>query len=272
MECRGYGPCEIPGVTEAAKVADAVYDDAACRQVGHADVLERLCGRMRVDEPLYHAARRRFEARVESAGGALRAQLARLRAAGTELERRATAQAAAPRAELERRSGSRLQRQYRSASGGGVPWTVDETSGNYLAHERARYSCVNCSGDVVPEKDLVGCWPLWPQFAPDELRYRCTRTWSVDPGLDQPQAYRSQPQPLPCWQTCWAPTSEDASDAAHCTPPCPTAGVPSASAWRREWLRERAAFEAVPGEGSGWAKTMAFVTPKNPDDFIWNVY
>ena len=33
----------------------------------------------------------------------------------------------------------------------------------YLAHERARFSCVECSGDVVPEKDLLGCWPLWTQ-------------------------------------------------------------------------------------------------------------
>ena len=45
----------------------------------------------------------------------------------------------------------------------------------YKPHERARYSCANCSGDVVPEKDLVGCWPLWAQFGPDELSYRCTR-------------------------------------------------------------------------------------------------
>ena len=24
----------------------------------------------------------------------------------------------------------------------------------------------------MPEKDLVGCWPLWPQFGPDELEFR----------------------------------------------------------------------------------------------------
>ena len=153
-----------------------------------------------------------------------------------------------------------------------MPWVVDETAPHYQAHERARYSCVNCSGDVVPEKDLVGCWPLWPQFAPDELRFRCTRRWSVDPGHDQPQAYRTQPQPLPCWQTCWTPTGARPTDVAHCTPACPSSGVLSASAWRREWLREREAFEAKPGEGRDWAQTMAFVPHKNPDDFIWNLY
>ena len=65
-------------------------------------------------------------------------------------------------------SDSTMLRKRRAwASGGGVPWVVDEHNNWYLPHERARFSCKRCSGDVVPEKDLLGCWPLWPQFAPD---------------------------------------------------------------------------------------------------------
>ena len=60
-----------------------------------------------------------------------------------------------------------------------MPWWVDEHNNWYLPHERARFSCKRCSGDVVPEKDLLGCWPLWTQFAPDEAVYRCNRTWSA---------------------------------------------------------------------------------------------
>ena len=138
----------------------------------------------------------------------------------------------------------------------------------------ARYSCVNCSGDVVPEKDLVGCWPLWPQFAPDELRYRCERRWTVDPGLDQPAAYRAQPQPLPCWQTCWTPMGAAAAGGApFCTAACPEAdALQPASTWRRAWLAARDAFEREPGDGRDWVRTMAFVEAKDPDQFIWNVY
>ena len=96
-----------------------------------------------------------------------------LHEAGIALQRRADEQAATSKAWLQARSGAKLQRHYEISSGGGAPWRVDETHPNYLAHERARYSCANCSGDVVPEFDLVGCWPLWPQFAPDELTYTC---------------------------------------------------------------------------------------------------
>ena len=59
----------------------------------------------------------------------------------------------------------------------------------------------------MPEFDLGGCWPLWPQFGPDEMRYMCTRRWTADPGHNLPNAFL-QPgstKPMPCWQTCWAP-------------------------------------------------------------------
>lgn len=44
-----------------------------------------------------------------------------------------------------------------------MAWVVDELSPNYQPASRARFSCEGCSGDVVPEKDLIGCWPLWTQ-------------------------------------------------------------------------------------------------------------
>jgi len=47
---------------------------------------------------------------------------------------------ALPVADLERRSGVRLSRSYRQASGGGdrppAPWVVDEFAPWYKAHER----------------------------------------------------------------------------------------------------------------------------------------
>ena len=63
-------------------------------------------------------------------------------------------------------------RAYRM-SGGGVPWVVDEFAGWYKPLGR-RLSCASCSGTSCP-KDLVGYWPLWAQFGPDELAYRCAR-------------------------------------------------------------------------------------------------
>ena len=97
-------------------------------------------------------------------------------------------------------------------------------------------SCVGCSGDVVPEFDLGGCWPLWEQFAPDERRFQCSRTWTTDPAYRDPAVrpgYREKPPVLhtpmvcgrtrgrrrggqglftpskcaqACWRTCWTPT------------------------------------------------------------------
>lgn len=64
---------------------------------------------------------------------------------------------------LESQAGIKLSPKYTTSSGGGVPWVVDERAAYYQPHTRARFSCAGCAGDVVPEKDLIGCWPLWMQ-------------------------------------------------------------------------------------------------------------
>lgn len=200
-----------------------------------------------------------------------------------ELSRRADEQAALPTASLERRSGVTLSRAYKQSSGGGdrppAPWVVDEFQPWYKPHERARYSCANCSGDVVPEFDLVGCWPLWSQFGPDEMRFRCTRRWSVDPGINHPQVFRApgSTEPIPCWQTCWTPFGPTGdgkpSDALHCTAPCPKPGqAEPAIVWRQRWDRELDAFIAAPGEGQELTRLTQFIRPLHSTDFMWGVF
>ena len=67
MECRGYGPCEVPAASPKEKVTDQNYDEGKCLAVSSADVLHRMCGRMRVDEALYRDARAAFEQRARDA-------------------------------------------------------------------------------------------------------------------------------------------------------------------------------------------------------------
>jgi len=75
MECRGYGPCMVPGFLKSQKAQDAKYDEAACNSVSAKDILERLCSRLTMDETLYFSARRMFEERY---GGSLATDVARL--------------------------------------------------------------------------------------------------------------------------------------------------------------------------------------------------
>ena len=170
---------------------------------------------MATDEPLYRTARVAFDSKVNAAEGQLKARTSLLAVAGASLYARAARQATRRQSELENVAGTKLQHAYRSSSGGGVPWVVDEYASWYKPHERARFSCVNCSGDVVPEKDLVGCWPLWGQFGPDELRFRCTRSWTSDPGENRPQRYLAPRSTLAftCWQTCWQPLADKPQEA-----------------------------------------------------------
>ena len=150
MECRGYGPCLVSGVEGGAQAVDMLYEASKCEAVSAVEVLRRTCGGMEIDERLYRTARKRFEALVGSS--VTPARVALLREAGVDLAARADAQKARPLNELEALSGNKLQRRYEISSGGGVPWRVNEYDGWYLAHERARFSCERCSGDVVPEK------------------------------------------------------------------------------------------------------------------------
>ena len=280
MDCAGYGPCDVPGVPEgSAQKEYRWYDAQQCAAVTPQQVLRRLCARMATDEPLYNAARAKFDERLAAAAPPLAAKVSKLRAAGAELSRRADEQGALPTATLERQSGVTLSRAYRQASGGGdrppAPWVVDEFAPWYKPHERARYSCANCSGDVVPEFDLVGCWPLWPQFGPDELRFRCTRRWSVDPGMNHPRDFmvRGSREALPCWQTCWTPFGGTPGDAPHCTAPCPKAGEAEAAvAWRERWDRELAAFVTEPGEALELRRLTEFIRPLPSTNFMWGVF
>jgi hypothetical protein len=71
MDCAGYGPCEVPGVSEGEKTQYRWYDSEVCAAVTPQKVLSRLCARMATDEPLYNAARAKFDARMQCATGAL---------------------------------------------------------------------------------------------------------------------------------------------------------------------------------------------------------
>jgi hypothetical protein len=282
MECRGYGPCEVPGWSARQKVADGQYNATLCAAVTARDVLRRLCARMAIDESTYLSARRRFERSLAALGSSLQPRLRLLCAAGDKLHRRAAEQAATPLADLERAAdahdGELLLRSYTAHSGEAVggPWgPVDERATLYQPHERARFSCQNCSGDVVPAKDLIGCWPLWTQFAPDEMRYRCSRSWTSDPGWHRPRAYLEEGARLPCWRTCWtlsgAAARDDAPQRPHCTAPCPL-DAPPALQWRREWDAALEAFNAEPGIGRELAEAMAFVRAQKSRDFFWGIY
>ena len=106
-----------------------------------------------------------------------------VREAGAALLSQAEAQARLEPNALARAAGVALSRAYRSASGGGVPWVVDERAVWYKPHERARLSCVNCSGDVVPEFDLVGCWPYATTCQTDDLALSLATALSHLPSL-----------------------------------------------------------------------------------------
>jgi hypothetical protein len=277
MECRGYGPCLIPGLNPLQQKLDTSFEEAPCRATSARSVFSRLCGQMDIDETIYFDARRRFEAQLRDAepdAAALEQRLGLLRAEGAALETRARRQASVPRQQLEARAGNTLQRSYISLGGEGVPWKVDETEDRYNAAARARYSCVNCSGDVVPEKDLSGCWPLWPQFAPDEMRYRCERRWTLDPALDRPKELKAGERSVPCWQTCWVPMKGGAQP--HCMPvqPPPSCGAKQVSGreWRDEWDQALSGFLQETTEGVRLSRVLRFVEQKNMRDFIFNIY
>ena len=63
MECRGYGPCEVPGVGSRQRVQDMQYNASACALATPQLVLRRLCSRVDIDERLYLAARSAFDAK-----------------------------------------------------------------------------------------------------------------------------------------------------------------------------------------------------------------
>ncbi len=297
MDCAGYGPCDVPGFTHAQTLQYTWYEPAQCEAVTPQDVLRRLCARMATDEPLYHAARATFDARVAAAGPPLMRRAKLLNQAGAALAQQSEAQAALDPVALAGAVGVHLQRPYRIASGGGAPWVVDELASWYKPHERARLSCVNCSGDVVPEFDLVGCWPLWTQFGPDELRFRCSRHWSADPGRNHPQDYlrAGSREPLPCWQTCWEPLQPTAAaymqtgvlaqaalDAAraadprlagaHCTAPCPGASAEPAVVWRRRWDQELTAFKKTDAELRELVDLTEFIHALPDTRFFFQVF
>jgi len=199
------------------------YQRAACAAVNATQVLRRLCGTVRIDERVYLAARVRFKQQLAARLPPLqrKARLRKLQAANDELAARA----------------GRQQRR------------------RLAGHEAARSSCVGCSGDVVPEFDLGGCWPLWAQFSPDERRFRCSRKWTTDPAYRDPgtrPGYAEKPAvlrtPLACWTTCWEPTGAVKSDRAHCTAPCPSA-APLPLAWRAGFNAELARFKERAGAG-----------------------
>jgi len=158
-----YGPCDIPGVPAPEQTRYAWFEPESCGAVTPHAVLQRLCARMETDEPLYQAARLAFDARVAAAGASLvrRAQL--LNQAGAALALQSKAQASLDPRTLAGAVGVQLSHHYKIPLPNGFIWDVDEFASWYKPHERARLSCANCSGDVVPAFDLGGCWPLCMQ-------------------------------------------------------------------------------------------------------------
>ena len=210
MECGGYG-CTPPALTTPSFYPSLVRP---CAAVSTLDVLRRVCGRVAIDERAYQAARGRFRQLLAKGGTeghvTFEERLRRLRTANALLARRADAQ-------LRHRGGRR-------------------------GEASAARSCVGCSGDVVPEFDLGGCWPLWPQFAPDEARFRCERAWTSDPsyrtGVSGAKLKTSSVRmPMACWTSCWTPTG-GREGARRCMAPCPPANhslLPHV--WRARWDR-----------------------------------
>ena len=110
------------------------------------------------------------------------------------------------------------------------------------------------------------------RFAPDELRYHCSREWTSDPGQSRAHAYLREGAQLPCWRTCWTQINAVGGEAArHCTAPCGSEVWASGIEWRQEFDRELAAFSAAPGIGRDFNAAMEFV-PKGDVQFFWGIY
>jgi hypothetical protein len=215
MECSTYG-CLVGGKPVASS-NHVKYERAPCDAATAEEILRRICGRVGIDERIYLGARSRFRQLVSDrfSGRRLDHSLRALRLASEDLATRAQQQ------KVHRLRG----------------------------FQAAKSSCVGCSGDVVPEFDLGGCWPLWHQFAPDEQRFKCTRTWTQDPAYRDPSfrnRYVEKPpvltSPMACWTTCWTPTGSNAEDKAHCTAACPPE-APRPNEWRRGWNAELSVFK-----------------------------
>ena len=59
----------------------------------------------------------------------------------------------------------------------------------------------------------------------------------------------------------------------HCTATCPGASARQpARQWRQGWEALLQSYIETSAEGREWRRSMAFVTPKPKDDFIWSVY
>jgi len=158
-----YGPCDIPGVPAPEQTRYAWFEPESCGAVTPHAVLQRLCARMETDEPLYQAARLAFDARVAAAGASLERRAQLLNQAGAALALQSKTQASLDPRTLAGAVGVQLSHHYKIPLPNGFIWDVDEFASWYKPHERARLSCANCSGDVVPAFDLGGCWPLCMQ-------------------------------------------------------------------------------------------------------------
>ena len=270
VECTGYGPCTING-KEVNKWVP--FDYEACRNTSPLQVITRLCGVVEIDERVYHAARERFDKLREKMGQhRVDRAVERLRESNLNLRLRADAQKLVGSIELARLANVTLRRDFVSKAGVGVPWRANEFETWYHPYARARLSCVNCSGDVVPEFDIKGCWPLWAQFAPDEMLYKCHRRWTVDPAL----SIDPRSSALPCWETCWASMN---GNSTICAPSnCDAVNEELAWDWRRRWEFGRAEFERQSVVGGTIANLSArirgeFVGPiQDESKFVFNVF
>ena len=162
MECHAYG-CVRPDRAPAASGRPR-FDKAACGYATAEEVMRRICGRIHADDEAYQHVRVRFLEGLRKAipSATLEERLRTLREQSEALERRAIAQPSWPSSRYARREWQR-------------------------SSPTARLSCKDCVGDVVPEFDLGGCWPLWPQFAPDELQFECKRNWTIPPEYGRKQ-------------------------------------------------------------------------------------
>lgn len=241
LECFGYG-CTVGSSYRGT--LDTLREQ--CNKVGAVELVKRICGRVTIDERVFHSARGRFIAQLRAHAGA--SASAADDGLGVRFEARLKALA---------EGNARLAQRAR----------VQQRIIGVRRSESARDSCVGCSGDVVPEFDLRGCWPLWAQFAPDERRFKCSREWTIDPSYSLGSKSRAhtppvEKQPLACWRTCWTPMGAGsdgyAEDERHCTAPCPAkASGLLPRVWRAEWDQSLQEWKRGSEDGRAFAKLAA---------------
>ena len=269
MECVTYS-CVLDGkqVSYSNKLPFDERAAAHCASATPAKLVRRLCARLPLDDRIYRGVRASWSGALRRAtkrmGGRaeLDARLSSLAAEAHALAQRSIEQV--QHGALEIASGRRVEYVWPADGGHAAPAAASPRAlaASRAASQTAGASCVGCSGDVVPEFDMGGCWPLWGQFAPDEKKYRCVRKWTTDPAYRDGSSrnrYVEKPRvstvPMACWRTCWEPIGR--AGERHCMgPPCPERGTMPLE-WRRAWEAELDVWKrnsSAQSDARAWAR------------------